>query len=150
MLLLEPCRTSCRLVLGSQPVINVLAEGGISQHALELVSRDRLQDDPRILSEVPQYRIERAPQSIGGMIPRPMHIQGEFRQGIEPFDLHKICHLFRIANIFRWFHLSVVPASPVTRGCLRRTLARNSSVRSSHTRAKRFHIFMQQPALPYC
>ena len=86
MLLLEPCRTSCRLVLGSQPVINVLAEGGISQHALELVSRDRLQDDPRILSEVPQYWIERAPQSIGGMIPRPMHIQGEFRQGIEPLD----------------------------------------------------------------
>jgi hypothetical protein len=64
-----------------------IAEGGIGQHALELVPRDRLQDYPGILSEVPQYWIERAPQSVGGMIPRPMHIQGEFRQGIEPLDL---------------------------------------------------------------
>ncbi len=99
MLLLEPCRTARRLTLGTKPVVNVLTEGRIGQCALELIPRGRLQDDPRILSEVPQYWVQRAPQSVGGMIPRPMHIQGEFRQGIEPLDFRGHYHVLRMANI---------------------------------------------------
>ena len=86
MLLLKPCGRLRRLTLGSQMVINVLAESRIGQHALELVPRDRLQDNPRILREFPQYGIKRAPHSVGGMVPRPAHVQGKLRQGIEPFD----------------------------------------------------------------
>ena len=86
MLLLKPCGRLRRLTLGSQMVIDVLTEGWIGQHTLELVPRDRLQDNPRILREVPQDGIKRAPHSVGGMVPRPAHVQGKLCQRIESLD----------------------------------------------------------------
>ena len=53
MLFLKPCGRLSRLTLGSQQVVNVLTEGWIGQHALDLIARDRLQDNPGILREFP-------------------------------------------------------------------------------------------------
>ena len=87
MILLKPRGRLRRLTLGSQQVINVLAEGGIGQHALEFVLRDRLQDHPRILRKIPQRRIKPPPYFVGAMIPRPAQVQCQLRQGIESFDI---------------------------------------------------------------
>jgi hypothetical protein len=38
------------------------------------------------MRDLPQFGIELPPHFVGGMIPRPMHIQGEFRQGTESLD----------------------------------------------------------------
>ena len=76
MALLKPGRRLRSLTLGLQQVINVLAEGGIRQHSLELIARDRLQDNPGVLREFPQRGIKPAPDVIGGVIPRPAQIQG--------------------------------------------------------------------------
>ena len=86
MPLLKPCRRLRRLMLRSQQVVNVLTEGRIGEHALDLIARDRLQDDPGILRELPQWRIKRAPHFVGAMVPRPAHVQGKLRQGLEPLD----------------------------------------------------------------
>ena len=85
--LLKPGGRLRRLPAGFDQALDVVAESGIGQHALDLVARDRLQDDPGIMRGLPQCGIELPPHFVGGMIPRPMHIQGEFCQGIEPFDL---------------------------------------------------------------
>ena len=87
MILLKPRGRLRRLTLGSQQVINVLAEGGIGQHALELVHRNSLQDHPGVLSGLPQRRIKLPPHFVGGMIPRPAQVQRQLRQGIESFDI---------------------------------------------------------------
>src|ERR1035438_4207233 len=39
------------------------------------------------MRDLPQFGIQLPPYFVGRMIPRPMHIQGKFRQGIEPLDL---------------------------------------------------------------
>ena len=38
------------------------------------------------MRDLPQFGIELPPHFVGSMIPRPMHIQGEFRQGIDSLD----------------------------------------------------------------
>ena len=86
MLLLKPCWPLRRLTLVSQQVINVLAEDRIGQHAFDLVARGRLQDNPGILSDFPQQGIKGAPHPVGGMVPRPAHVQGKLCQGIESLD----------------------------------------------------------------
>ena len=53
MPLLKPCRRLRRLMLGSQQVVNVLPEGRIGEHALDLIARDRLQHNPGILRMFP-------------------------------------------------------------------------------------------------
>ena len=87
--MLKPCGRLRRLTLGSHQVINVLAESGIGQHVLELVPRDRLQDNPGVLREFPQRGIKLPPHFVGGMIPRPAHIQGQLCQGIESLDFRR-------------------------------------------------------------
>ena len=86
MILLKPRRGFRRLPTGFDQPIYVFPENGISQHALNLIARDRLQDDPGILREFPQWRIKRAPHFVGAMVPRPAHVQGKLRQGLEPLD----------------------------------------------------------------
>ena len=95
MILLKPRGRLRRLPSGFDQVIDVLAENGIGQHALDLVARDRLQDDPGVVRDLPQFGIKLPPHFVGGMIPRPAHIQGQFRQGIEPLD-------FRGQKIVDW------------------------------------------------
>ena len=85
-MLLKPRRRRRRVTLGSQQVINVLTISGIGQHAFDLVARDRLQDNPGVMRDFPQFGIKLPPHFVGSMIPRPAHIQGKLRQGIESFD----------------------------------------------------------------
>ena len=86
MILLKPRRRFRRLPAGFDQAIYVLPENGIGQHALDPVARDRLQDHPGVMRDLPQFGIKLPPHFVGGMIPRPAHIQGEFRQGIESLD----------------------------------------------------------------
>ncbi len=86
MFLLKPCGGLQSLPPGLHQAIDVLAKTRIGQHALDPVTRDRLQHDPGVMRELPQYGIKLPPHFIGGMIPRPTHIQGEFRQRIESLD----------------------------------------------------------------
>jgi|GEM_PF-3258462 hypothetical protein len=65
------------------------AESGIGQHALDLVSRDRLQDDPGVMRQFPQRGTWVPPIFVRAMIPRPAHNQGKLGQSIEPIDLHR-------------------------------------------------------------
>ncbi len=86
MIPLEPCGRVRRLPAGFDQAIYILPESGIGQHALDLVPRDRLQDDPGVMRNLPQFGIKQPPHFVGGMVPGPMHIQGEFRQGVEALD----------------------------------------------------------------
>jgi hypothetical protein len=47
------------------------------------------------MRDLPQFGIKLPPHFVSGMIPRPVHIQGEFRQGIESVD-------FRGQEIVDW------------------------------------------------
>jgi hypothetical protein len=67
-------------------VINCFAKNGIGQNGLDPVARDRLHDNPGVMRDFPQFGIKPAPHFVGGMIPRPAHIQGKLGKGIEPFD----------------------------------------------------------------
>ncbi len=98
MVLLKPRRRLRRLPLGLHQAINVLAEGRIGQHALDLVARDRLQDDPGVMRDFPQFGIKLPPHFVGGMIPRPAHIQGQLRQGIESLDFRGQKIVDRVAD----------------------------------------------------
>ena len=104
MVLLKPRRRLRRLPPGLHQVIDVLAEGGIGQHALELVARDRLQDDPGVMRDLPQCGIELPPHFVGGMIPRPAHIQGQLRQGIESLDFRGQKAVDRVADARLFAH----------------------------------------------
>ncbi len=87
MAVLKPRRRFRRLLTYFDQTIYAFTENGIGQHALNLVARDRLQDDPGVVCNLPQLRIELPPHFVGGVIPRPMHIQGKFRQTIAALDL---------------------------------------------------------------
>ena len=86
MVLLKPRGRLRRLPPGLHQVINVLAKNGIGQHSLDLVARDRLQDNPGVMRDFPQFGIKLPPHFVGRMIPRPAHIQGKLGQGIESLD----------------------------------------------------------------
>ena len=87
MILLKPPGRFQPFPPGLDQTINAFPGDGIGQHALDLVARGRLQDHPGVMRDSPQFGIKLPPHFVGGMIPRPMHIQGERRQRIESFDL---------------------------------------------------------------
>jgi len=86
MALLKPRGCLRRLPPGFDQSINDLAEIGVIERTFDLVSRDRLKNDPGVMSDLPEFGIKLAPHFGGTMIPRPAHIQGKFRQGIEALD----------------------------------------------------------------
>jgi hypothetical protein len=73
----------------SQQIINVFAKNRIGQYALDLVARDRLQDNPGLCVISQQFGIKLPPHFVGSVIPRPAHIEGKLRQGIEPLDFRR-------------------------------------------------------------
>ena len=96
--LLKP-RTCLRMIPpGLHEVVNVLAEIGIRQDTLEFLPRDRLQDGPRVMREVPQHRIQLQPQLIGSMIPRRTHIQGKLGQEMESLYVLGQKTILRVSN----------------------------------------------------
>ncbi|MBS1136999.1 MAG: hypothetical protein H6R11_953 [Proteobacteria bacterium] len=81
--LLKPAGRLRRLSPGLHQVVHVLAESGVGQHMPQFLPRDRLQDDPGVIRELPQHGIQLPPHLVGGMIPCPAHIQCKLGQGIE-------------------------------------------------------------------
>ena len=73
--------------MGLSERLHLPAEGGIGGHALGLVPGDRLQDDPRIVRELPQRGIQLPPDFVGSVIPRPAQIQCQLGQPIESLDI---------------------------------------------------------------
>lgn len=86
MMLLKPSGRLRRLTLGPDQSINLLAESGIAKQTLNLILRDSLQHDPRIVSEFPERGIKLPPYFVGRVIPRPAQIQSQLGQGIETLD----------------------------------------------------------------
>ena len=86
MIPLKPRGRFRRLPAGRYQIVDILAKNGIAQHALDAVARDCLQDDPGVMRDLPELGIKLPPHFVGGMIPRPVHIQGELGQGIESLD----------------------------------------------------------------
>jgi len=84
MLLLKPCRSLRRVMLGPEQFVDVLTKSRIGEHALNLTARDRLQYNPGVLCESPQRRIKRHPHTVGSMVPRPAQVQRKLRERIEP------------------------------------------------------------------
>src|SRR6202035_5771960 len=60
--------------------------------------RDRLQDNPGVLRELPQRRIELPPHCVGAMVPRGVQIQSQLREGIEPVNLRGQKAVYRVAD----------------------------------------------------
>ena len=85
--LLKPRGRLRRIAPGLHQIVDAFAESGIGQITLELLPRDRLQDDPRVVRELPQHRIQLPPHLVGGVVPRRTHIQGKLGQGIKPLDV---------------------------------------------------------------
>ena len=98
MLLLKPRGRLRRVTLSSQQIINALTESRIDHYTLELVPRNCLQDNPRILREFPQYGIKSAPHFVRRMVPRPAHVQRKLCQGIEPLDFRGKEAVDRVAD----------------------------------------------------
>jgi len=79
MIPLKPRGRLRRLPARVDQSIDVLAERRVAQHALNPVARNPLQDHPGVMCDRPQFGIELPPHFVGRVIPRPAHIQGEFR-----------------------------------------------------------------------
>src|SRR5271169_4951461 len=88
MILRKPGGRAGCVTLSLHKVIDFLAEGGIGQNALKLVPGDGLKNDPRVLREVPEHRIEPLPYLVGLMVPRPPHVQSKLCKGLETLDLN--------------------------------------------------------------
>ena len=89
MMLLKPRGRLRRLTLGLQQRIDRSYGSRVGQSALESVPRDRLQDNPGVMRELPKLGIELPPHFVGGMVPRRAHIQGKLGQGIEALDFRR-------------------------------------------------------------
>ena len=80
MVLLKPRGRLAQIPCRLHQIVNTLTENGVAQHALDLVSRNRLQDYPGVVRELPQSGIKLSPHFVGSVIPRPTHIQGKLRE----------------------------------------------------------------------
>ena len=87
MLFLKPRGRICRLPLGFQPIVHLLAKDWIGERGFELVLGNRLQHHPGILRELPQRGIKLPPHLVGGMIPRPAQVQRQLRKRIVAFNV---------------------------------------------------------------
>ena len=104
MILLKPGGRTRRLPAGFHQAVHIFPKNGVGQYALNLVPRDRLQDDPGILRDLPQFGIKLAPHFVGRMIPRPAHVQRKLRQGIEALDFGGQKVVDRVADAGSFTH----------------------------------------------
>ena len=102
MVLLKPGGRLGLLSLGLYKVIDPLAENGIGRNMFDLVPRNCLHHDPRVVGEFPQRRIQLPPHFVSGMIPRPAQIQGQLGKRIKSFDFHRQKAVDRV-NGTGWF-----------------------------------------------
>src|ERR1700759_1258952 len=98
MRLLKPCGRVRGIPPRLHETVEVLAESGLGQYALDLFPGDSLQDCPRVVREVPQHGIELPPYVVARVIPRRTHVQGELCQGVEPGCARGRSTLLRISG----------------------------------------------------
>ena len=96
--LLKPRGRLRRLTSGLHKSIYLLAKCRVGQHVLELVPRDRLENNPGVLGEFPKSRIKLPPHVVGVMIPGPTHVQGKLGQGTESLDFRGQKTVHRVAD----------------------------------------------------
>ena len=101
---LKPRGRFRRLPAVFDQIVYVFPESGIGQHPLDPVPRGRLQDHPGVMRDLPQFRIKLPPHIVGSMIPRPMHVQGELRQGIDSFGFRRQEMVCRVADTGLFAH----------------------------------------------
>ena len=104
MIPLKPRGRLRSLPAGFDQAIDVFPENGIGQYVLDLIARGGLQDDPGVMRDLPQFGIKLPPHFVGGMIPRPTHIQGEFRQGIESLNFRGEEMVYGVADTRMFAH----------------------------------------------
>jgi hypothetical protein len=104
MILLKPRGRLHLLPSGPHQAIDVFAKNRIAQHALDPVARNRLQDNPGVMRDFPQFGIELPPYLVGTMIPGPAHIQSQLRQGIESLDFRGEKIVYRVADTYLCAH----------------------------------------------
>jgi hypothetical protein len=95
VVLLKPRGRLRRLPAGFDQPIDVFAKSGVGQHFVDLVTRCRLQDDPGVIRDLPQFGIKLPPNFVGSVVPRPSQIQSEFRQRIESVDSSGLVNIGR-------------------------------------------------------
>ena len=117
MIALKPGRRFCCLAAGFHQIIHILPKRGVAQCALDPVARGSLQDDPWVVRDLPEPRIKLPPHLIGGMVPGPVHVQGEFRQGIETLDSGREEMVSRVVCREYFAHCRSLPAGTRTRAC---------------------------------
>ena len=67
--------------------IDMTAEHRVGQQFFDSISRYALQDPPGTVRQFPRVRIQLLPDLVCRVIPRPTHIEGEFREGPDPLDI---------------------------------------------------------------
>ena len=96
--LLKPRRRLAGIPSRLHERVKTLAESRIGQHALQFLARHRLQHDPGIPRQRPEFGIQLSPDRVGGVVPRRTHIQGQFGQGVEPLDIRGKQKFLRMAG----------------------------------------------------
>ena len=76
MLQLEPGLSGLAVPPGPHAVVRHPAEGGIGQGLLEPVPGDGLQDHPGVPGQLPEGRVQLAPELVGTVVPGPAQVQG--------------------------------------------------------------------------
>ena len=102
--MLKPGGRRRGMLPGLHEGIHLAAKAGIGEHALELVSRDRLQKAPGVVRQLPLHGIELPPHFVGAMIPRRAHIQGELGERIESLDVRGQWTVCRLSDRFLFDH----------------------------------------------
>jgi hypothetical protein len=70
MIFLKPRRVLGRLTTSVEQIVDSLAKSGIAHSLPDLVPRDCLQNNPRIVREIPQHGIQPTPHGVCGVVPR--------------------------------------------------------------------------------
>jgi len=85
--LLKPGGRPGPVALGAKEFFDLPLEDRISQQALELVPGNGLKRHPGIVGQLPEFGVESLPHFIGGMAPRPVQVQRQFSERLNPLDL---------------------------------------------------------------
>src|ERR1039458_7658326 len=85
MSVLKPCRAFEGVALFFQSLFNLVPEFRIAAEQLKSGPRAGLQNDPRIMGERPEFRLELAPQRIGRVVPAISQVQSQLDQRAEIF-----------------------------------------------------------------
>jgi hypothetical protein len=85
MSVLEPCRAFESAALFFQSLLNLIPEFRIAAERLKSGPGASLQNDPRIMGECPELRLDLAPQRIGRVVPAISQVQSQLDQRAEIF-----------------------------------------------------------------